>query len=243
MPETKVLARDHQFHLNTGTEDTPVWVEIKGITSFSFSPQLNRADTTSFDEDGVMSHIPASRGLQFTLSGRVVYSDYDNAVRDPGQAACLAWGAGQNVGPAALKQFRVTYPAGETDVFYASANVTAGGGGTDDASEFSLDCERSGATTSSDLAAAPSTPGTPTGVAGDDLVTLTWTGSAGTGGYFEVVSVKTSDSTEISRLTSTSPYTFNGLATGTAYKFKVRAINADGVASDFTALSAEYTTT
>ena len=60
---------------------------------------------------------------------------------------------------------------------------------------------------------------------------------------FEVVSVKTSDDSEITRLTSTSPYTFNGLASAAAYKFKVRAVSATGVRSDFTALSAEVTTT
>lgn len=243
MPDVKVLARDHDFHLNTGTEDTPVWVEIKGITTFAYSPVLNRADTTSFDEDGVQSHIPASRGLGFTLSGKVVYSDFDAGTRDPGQLACIAWGAGENVGPAALKQLRVTYPAGETDVFYASASVTAGGGGVDDASEFSIDVQRSGATTTDTIGAAPSTPGTPTGTQGDDLVTVAWTGSAGTGGHFEVVSIKSSDDSEISRITSTSPYTFNGLASAAGYTFKVRAISADGVASAFSAESAEVTTT
>lgn len=241
MPDVKVLARDHDFHLNTGTVGSPVWTEIKGILSFSFSPQIGRADTTTFDEDGVQSHLPASRGLGFTLTGKVVYADLDNDERDPGQAAAIAW-AGL-IGPSGLKQFRITYPDGSTDVFLASASQTPGGGGVDDASEFSLDIQRSGATTSSSLGAAPSTPGTPTGTQGDDLVVVAWTGSAGTGGYFEVVSVKTSDSSEISRIVSTSPYTFNGLASAAEYKFKVRAINSQGVASDYTALSAGVTTT
>lgn len=239
---TKYLVRDTQFHLNTGTIDTPVWVEIKGLTDFTPSNTKTDADTTTFDENGIESHLPASRGASFTLGGKIVYEDADLTTRDPGQLAVEAWAKG--IGPSGLKQFRMTLPddAGTTKVMLASCSITPNGGGTNDAAGWNLAITRSGDTTDSDVGSAPATPGTPTGTPGDDLVTLAWTGSAGTGGHF-VVYAYLAGVLAFTRITSTSPYTFNGLASATEYTFRVKAVSATGLESALTAASAGLTTT
>lgn len=144
MAETKILARDFDFHLNTGTVGVPVWTEVKGINTWSHTQQKNDADTTTFDEDGVMSHLPASRGDEFGLQGKLLLDEGDGS-RDPGQEACEAWAA--LIGATGLKQFRITDPGGNTRTFLASAKVASGGGGNDDAAAWNLDIKVSGAIT------------------------------------------------------------------------------------------------
>lgn len=239
----KVLSRDYDFDLNTGTHGSPVWAPVHGILSFTFGFTGNNANTTTFDDEGWVTHLKASRGATLGIQGQVI-EDESDGTRDAGQAACEAWAL--EIGQSSIKEFRITTPGGTTVIINASATAPVGagdGGGNDDASGWKLDLEMSGAPAVSTIGAAPDVPGVPTVVAGDDLGTATWTGTAGAGGHFEVVSVKTSDSSTISRLTSTSPYVFNGLASAAAYKIKVRAISATGVASAFTALSGEFTTT
>lgn len=142
MAETKVLARDHTFEINTGTVGSPTWVEIKGIATYAPASVKNDANTTSYDEDGQQSHLPASRGGTMTLTGFKL-EDVDDGSRDPGQEAVEA--INEVVGPDGLKQFRVTTPGGTTKTFLASAQVTEGGGGVDDASAWEAVLTRSGA--------------------------------------------------------------------------------------------------
>lgn len=239
----KVLARDFGFAVNTGTAGSPVWVDIAGLSSFSLSPSANDANTTTFDDEGWISHMKASRGGSMSAEGQFIEDESDGS-RDPGQEAVEAWA--MEIGQSSLKQFRITTPGGSTLVWDASVVVpigTGGGGGTDDASSWKMDVTFSGAPEIDSLGAVPDTPGTPTVVAGNDLGTVTWTGSAGTGGHFEVQSVATSDSSTIDRITSTSPYTFNGLANAADYKVRVRAVSATGRKSAWSALSSQFTTT
>ncbi len=135
MPVTEVLARDYTFELNTGTEAVPTWVEIKGINTWSNSAQAGEADTTTFDDDGIQTHLKASRGHEFTLSGKVQENEDDGA-RDPGQEAAEAWA--QEIGQPSRKQFRITSPGGTTKTFLATATCNFGGGGNDDASNWEL---------------------------------------------------------------------------------------------------------
>jgi len=144
MAVTKVLARDYVFELNTGTDAVPVWTEVKGVNTWSHSPQANDADTTTFDEAGRLSHLKASRGDEFGLQG-LILEDVATGDRDPGQEACEAWG--REIGPASLKQFRITSPGGSTITFHASATCTVGGGGNDDPSAWEVSMVASGAIT------------------------------------------------------------------------------------------------
>ncbi len=143
-PDTEVLARGFTFELNTGTEAVPVWTTVNHINKWSHSPKSNDADTTTFDDDGRMTHLKASRGDEFTLTG-LYQEDETTGDRDPGQEACEAWA--NEIGQPSLKQFRITSPSGVNVVgpFRASATVTIGGGGGDDPNAWELAMVVSGA--------------------------------------------------------------------------------------------------
>lgn len=143
MSVTEVLARGFTFELNTGTEAVPVWTAVNNISKWSHSPKKNSADTTTFDDEGRMSHLAASRGDEFTMDG-YYQEDEVTGDRDAGQEACEAWA--DEVGQASRKQFRITSPGGNMiGPFYATANVTRGGGGNDDPNAWQLAIEVSGA--------------------------------------------------------------------------------------------------
>jgi hypothetical protein len=141
-PTVKIPARDWDFHINTGTEGAPTWVELKGLNTWSHSPTKNDADTTTFDDDGRLSHMPISRGDAFTFEG-LFKEDPADGSRDPGQEAVEA--AAAAVGTAGLKQFRMTSPGGTTKTFMASYNVTQGGGANDDPTAWSTEVTVDGA--------------------------------------------------------------------------------------------------
>jgi hypothetical protein len=145
-PTVKIPARDWDFEINTGTVGSPTWVAIGGLNSWSHSPTKNDADTTTFDDDGRLSHMPISRGDSFTLEG-LFKEDPDDGTRDPGQEAVEA--AGEAVGADGVKQLRMTSPGGTTKTFLASYNVTIGGGSNDDPTAWSVEATVDGAITTS----------------------------------------------------------------------------------------------
>jgi hypothetical protein len=239
MATTEILARGFEFHLNTGTIGSPVWTQITNANTWSHSPEANDADTTSFDDEGRMSHFKASRGDEFTVSC-LAQEDPDNGDKDAGQAACEAWA--REIGPASVKQFRITSPASNTLTFLATATVTVGGGGNDDPSTWELSLKVTGAITDSAVDSVPGTPGTPAMVAGNDAFLASWTASTGSPtGYEVTVFLDADDSLVRTLTTSDNGVGVNGLTTGTAYYIKVRAFNAAG----YSALvqSADVTTT
>jgi hypothetical protein len=129
---TKVLARGWTFEVDkVGT-----WVPIKGINSFSPSPEANTADTTDFDSAGWNENMVASRGLSVSLEG-LYLEDVANGDQDEGQEHVEYLGT--LIGPASVGKFRMTSPGGRTKVFFATANVTSGGGGNDDPAAWSAE--------------------------------------------------------------------------------------------------------
>lgn len=146
MTVTKVLARDYKFEVNTGTTVSPTWTEIKGLNTWSPSRVKNDANTTSYDEGGVISHIVASRGGSVTLTGFVL-EDTGDGSRDPGQEAVNA--LDELIGYDSLGEFRITTPGGTLLQGLASVQVTEGGGGVDDASAWEAVLTKSGAWTKS----------------------------------------------------------------------------------------------
>lgn len=129
MAIVKTLARDWTFTINTGSVAVPTWTTINGINSHSWSITKNDADTTTYDDEGWLSHLPASRGKSVTLSG-IYMEDPSNGDRDPGQEACET--ASELIGPDGLKQFKITSPGSTTITGLGSVQVTSGGGGNDD---------------------------------------------------------------------------------------------------------------
>lgn len=145
MAENEYLARDFDFELNTGTEALPVWLLVKGIDTWSHSATKNNADTTTNEDKGKPTHQVASRTHSYTMTGKWQIDPTDGS-RDPGQLACEAWS--DLFGVASLKQFRITpnevIGGDMIGPFYCSANVTLGGGGTDDANKWELTIDVSG---------------------------------------------------------------------------------------------------
>jgi len=239
MAVTEMLARGFLFHLNTGTVESPVWVRITNANSWSHSPTANDADTTSFDDDGRMTHFKVSRGDEFTVTC-LEQEDPSTGDRDPGQLACEVWA--DEIGPASVKQFRITSPAGNTRAFLGTATCTIGGGGNDDPSAWEVAINVTGGITSSVTTAAPGTPGTPTMVAANDAFLASWTASTGDPSGYEVTVFTDIGDVLTRTLTTSVPYVgVTGLASATAYYIKVRAYNAAG----YSALvqSADVTTT
>ena len=227
MATTKILARDYDFHLNTGTVGVPVWTEIKGVNTWSHSPTGNDADTTTFDEDGRMSHLKASRGDAFSLQG-LILMDVGTGDRDPGQEAVEAWA--DEIGPDSLKQFKITSPDTSTLVFLASATVTHGGGGNDDPSAWNVEMNVSGAKTNSATTAKPGAVTSVVGTPLTDSASVTWTDGTGSPYGYEVTCYNSVGDVVIDTInTDTKPAFFGGLTTGDDLYFKVRARNAAGL--------------
>ena len=93
----------------------------------------------------------------------------------------------------------------------------------------------------------PDAPGTPTGTRGNAQVTLTWTAPANNGGFpitgydveYRVAGTGVAAGT-VSFASAATTQTITGLTNGTAYRFRVRAVNSFG-AGAFSALSAAVT--
>lgn len=144
MAETEVLMQDTDAEINTGTIGVPVWTQIGGITGITHSPTTARADTKNFDTPGRERHKVVRRGDSFTISAQRQEDEGDGS-RDAGQEACET--AGQAVGSAAEKQYRLTSPGGSTLTFLATVQVTEFGGGTDDIANWSAELVVTGSIT------------------------------------------------------------------------------------------------
>ncbi len=239
MTVTDQLARDDgAFDINTGTTASPVWTPIGGINSWAPSPSKNDADTTKFSDDGDQSHIPASHGMEYTISG-LVQEDSDDGSRNAGQAAVEALALLK--GPAGLTEFRHSSAGGTVNVFRASALVTRGGGGNDDPSAWEATLTRSGATTTTLAAGVPGVPTSPAGTGGNDFATVDWTNGTGTPSLFEV-SVYDDTAALVASVISSSKPVYVPLVADTGYTAKVRAQNAAGW-SALSAASATFTVT
>jgi len=140
MAVTKCLARDWIVEIGDGGA-TPVWTEIKGINTLTFGSSKNDADTTSFDNGGVNTHLVASRGYTLTLEGFYMI-DVETGDREPGQQ--LVEELADKIGPSSIGQFRLTDPAGLVRTFSASANIGDVGGGNDDPTSWGAELTISG---------------------------------------------------------------------------------------------------
>ena len=153
MAVTKVLARDWKIEILTkgsipvlsATDYTPSadaeWSGIGGITSLTFGSDSTEADTTSFDEAGRESHLIVKRGNTVTIDGKYL-EDQLTGERDAGQQAVEI--AADQIGPTAMRYYRLTSPGGTERVFLASTKLAELGGGTDDPTSWGAECKCSG---------------------------------------------------------------------------------------------------
>lgn len=140
----EVLMQDTDVEINTGTIGVPVWTRVAAVTGVTHSPRKATADTKNFDVPGRERHRVVRRGDSFTVSAQRQEDEGDGS-RDAGQEAVET--AGQEVGTAAEKQYRLTSPGGNTLVFIATAEVTELGGTTDDVANWQAVLEVTGAIT------------------------------------------------------------------------------------------------
>ena len=132
----KILARDWTFEINTGTGGVRTYTVINGINTFSFDPEKTDADTTTFDSEGYMEHIVASRTATLTLDG-LYYEDTTTGARDTGQDAVEQ--LSQKLSQESIEWFRITTPFGVRKEIQASAVVSGIGGGNDDPTAWSAE--------------------------------------------------------------------------------------------------------
>ena len=131
MAVEKILARESfsTFEINTGTEASPTWVPILGLTSVAPGSDATRVDQATFDSAGWAEHRVAGRSRTLTLEG-FYEEDPQTGDRDPGQSALID--QGDLMGFESPTQFRITTLGGNLLVFTATVDVTWGGGGVND---------------------------------------------------------------------------------------------------------------
>lgn len=121
------------------------YTEIEALTEVSHSPSTERADTSSFDEAGRASHLVASRGDSFELTGHKKI-DLVTGAGSPGQEAVEA--SALRIGPDAEESYRYSVRgSGVGIVFVATVELTRPGGGTNDVASWGAALEVTGAVT------------------------------------------------------------------------------------------------
>lgn len=129
MAVRKILARGWAFEIGDGAA-VPTFTQIGGLNSWSRSREQNNADTTDFDSQGWMEHLPASRSGSVTVEG-LMKMDPADGTRDPGQQACED--AAEQVGVSAYRQFRLYHvDSGKGLQGEVSVGINEVGGGNDD---------------------------------------------------------------------------------------------------------------
>lgn len=232
------LARDYTWEINAGTVDAPDFVEIGGLNKWAHKPSAKDAETTKFSDAGRQSHMKASRGDEFTLSGLLGVTEDDLDERDPGQLEVES--ASTDVGRASRHQFRCTRDEdGATRTFMATCTTVIGGGGNDDPDMWEATLTVTGAISDS---SAPAVPDVPTSVAGTNATAgtlVSWTDGAGSPTQYEVVVTNSAGDTVLATVRSDATPVWVPVSSGSR-KAKVRSRNAGGW-SQFSSLSASIT--
>lgn len=142
MAEEKVLIRDFELHINTGTHATPVWTKIGGLhPDLEFSSDKSEADTTDQDSGGFPTHFISTIAYSASAKGKRLEDPADGS-RDAGQDACET--LDNQVGSASVGEFKIVTPGNSTIIGYATVAVKPFGGGSDDASSWEIELKYSG---------------------------------------------------------------------------------------------------
>lgn len=128
--DDKVLSRDFDIEVNTGTAETPTWTKINGLDEdgITYAETTREVDFMDADDGGFAKPLPYGRGYTITLKGSRI-EDADTGERDVGQAAVEA--VMDEMGADALLEYRISSPAAsgaETLTFEAWASATPFGG-------------------------------------------------------------------------------------------------------------------
>lgn len=129
MANETYLAREHELEINTGTTALPEWTVIRGWTNLDPSAETERTDDTHAHSAGWRQGKVAQRGVTFSIELQVLRDAA--GVLDPGQQALRD--VAELVGSQSLGEFRYYHtPSGEGFQFFASAELSWPGGGTND---------------------------------------------------------------------------------------------------------------
>ncbi|MCO1575031.1 hypothetical protein M8C13_04560 [Crossiella sp. SN42] len=145
MAQTKILARDVIFQVETTTPNT--WLAVSYLNSATLNPAENEevGDATTFESAGQYEGVPMQRGAAFELEG-LLSKDNITGVQDPGQARVEVLAAA--VGYAGLARVRFRHPLDtEWQIWTALFSLGEQGGGNNDLSTWGATITRSGAKT------------------------------------------------------------------------------------------------
>ncbi len=238
----KLLARQNKYQLNVGTEAAPLWRDIQLRTNQSASHSPVNADTTTSDDEGYASHLPAQTSQTITLDGLLGYVNLETGVQDYGQVALSEWA--DTPGPFGIRQFRIVRPdgVGTCILMRASASLTASGGPLNEADKLSFQITRSGKPVTSQLGVAPDVPTGFAGTAASLSISYAYTTAAA---GVEVFVYEATTDKEVGWVTKTGagPVVATGLAAGTAYYARIRAVSATGAISELSAPVGPHTPT
>ena len=141
MAAVEVLARNWDLEVVDPDETEETFVEVGGLDTFTFSGDVNNADTTTFEDGGWETHMAASRSRGLSMDGKYQV-DPETGERNRGQEIIeeLATKMGQE----SLGSFRLTDPGGNSKEFDATANIGDQGGGNDDPTSWGAELDVSG---------------------------------------------------------------------------------------------------
>lgn len=235
----KLLARQNKYQLNVGTEDAPLWRDIQLRTNQSASHSPVNADTTTSDDEGFASHIPAQTSQTITLDGLLGYVNLATGVQDYGQVALAEWA--DTPGPFGIRQFRIVRPdgVGTCHLMWASASQTASGGPLNEADKLSYQITRSGKPEVIQLGISPALPTAITPTPSATSISYAYTpGAAGNGfaaaASTEVFVYEAATDKEVGWVVKVGagPVVANGLTSTTAYYARFRSVSATGAISE-----------
>lgn len=114
------LNRKWYLDVNTGTEATPVWTGVFGITDFKAGVEGSLQDDSDFDSNGWKSQVNTANTWKIEAKCRRGLQASDPTTYDPGQEVLRI--AAANTGEANIVQVRY-YEMGDAKVEAYSGNV------------------------------------------------------------------------------------------------------------------------
>ncbi|OZM73972.1 hypothetical protein CFN78_06705 [Amycolatopsis antarctica] len=92
-PLKKRAVRFQRLEVNTGTEETPVWTTVRGMTKLEMPIEAEEVDTSDFDSGGWADSLTTFRSWKVDYEGFEGFTGPDDSpVEDPGQEALRARG-------------------------------------------------------------------------------------------------------------------------------------------------------
>jgi hypothetical protein len=86
-PLKKRISRYNRLEVNTGTDEAPNWVLVRGLNKIALKIDANEVDVSDFDSEGWDDSMTTHRAWSLEVTGFDGYTGPDSSqVDDPGQA-------------------------------------------------------------------------------------------------------------------------------------------------------------